>query len=228
MHQPCVALPCRTILQYCVSHCQPCRWNCVWREQMNSLVVTFGKDIFSSPLHGGKDVCQRVFCESFIFARYTFWVTAFCRIEKCRINIWHFEFRVFSLLHFFTSFNFPLMLVCFQAKVHSCRFEILHRYCHSVWEYCKMNHLIFGLMQISSPGYYLTWIFPSGKNFHAVEFPGFKCDSKISSHSDQWFRRYTQFRIQMTHTVTLSLYFWSLNQLSEMVDMSLDSVLCED
>ena len=107
-------------------------------------------------------------------------VQAFCRIEKCRINIWHFEFRVFSLLHFFTSFNFPLMLVCFQAKVHSCRFEILHRYCHSVCEYCKMNHLIFGLMQISSPGYYLTWIFPSGKNCHAVEFPGFKCDSKIA------------------------------------------------
>ena len=104
-------------------------------------------------------------------------VQAFCRIEKCRINIWHFEFRVFSLLHFFTSFNFPLMLVCFQAKVHSCRFEILHRYCHSVWEYCKMNHLIFGLMQISSPGYYLTWIFPSGKNCHAVVIPGFKCDS---------------------------------------------------
>ena len=40
-----------------------------------------------------------------------------------------------------------------------------------------MNHLIFGLMQISSPGYYLTWIFPSGKNCHAVVIPGFKCDS---------------------------------------------------
>ena len=38
-----------------------------------------------------------------------------------------------------------------------------------------MNHLIFGLMQISSPGYYLTWIFPSGKNCHAVVIPGFKC-----------------------------------------------------
>ena len=40
-----------------------------------------------------------------------------------------------------------------------------------------MNHLIFGLMQISSPGYHLTWIFPSGKNCHAVVIPGFKCDS---------------------------------------------------
>ena len=50
-----------------------------------------------------------------------------------------------------------------------------------------MNHLIFGLMQISSPGYYLTWIFPSGKNCHAVVIPGFKCDSsamvlQVSSH----------------------------------------------
>ena len=105
--------------------------------------------------------------------------TVNCRIERCRINIWHFEFRVFSLLHFFTSFNFPLMLVCFQAKVHSCRFEILHRFCHSVWVYCKMSHLIYALMQISSPGYYLTWIFPSGKNCHAVVIPGFKCDSII-------------------------------------------------
>ena len=78
------------------------------------------------------------------------------------------------------------MLVCFQAKVHSCRFEILHRYCHSVWEYCKMNHLIFGLMQISSPGYYLTWIFPSGKNCHAVEIPGFKCDSLQLSKWNDW------------------------------------------
>ena len=40
-----------------------------------------------------------------------------------------------------------------------------------------MNHLIYVLMQISSPGYYLTWIFPSGKNCHAVVIPGFKCDS---------------------------------------------------
>ena len=46
-----------------------------------------------------------------------------------------------------------------------------------------MNHLIFGLMQISSPGYYLTWIFPSGKNCHAVVIPGFKCESYIMPHA---------------------------------------------
>ena len=40
-----------------------------------------------------------------------------------------------------------------------------------------MSHLIYALMQISSPVCYLTWIFQSGKNCHAVEFPGFKCDS---------------------------------------------------
>ena len=78
---------------------------------------------------------------------------------------------------FFTSFNFLLMFLVFQAKIHSGRFEILQRFCLWVWVYCKMNHLIYALMQISSPGYYLTWIFPSGKNCHAVEFPGFKCES---------------------------------------------------
>ena len=80
---------------------------------------------------------------------------------------------------FFTSFNFLLMFLYFQAKIHSSRFEILQRFCLWVWVYCKMSHLIYALMQISSPGYYLTWIFPSGKNCHAVEFPGFKCDSIV-------------------------------------------------
>ena len=83
---------------------------------------------------------------------------------------------------FFTSCNFLLMFLFSQAKIHSSRFEILQRFCLWVWVYCKMNHLIYALMQISSPGYYLTWIFPSGKNCHAVEFPGFKCESPWWHH----------------------------------------------
>ena len=90
---------------------------------------------------------------------------------------------------FFTSFNFLLMFLYFQAKIHSSRFEILQRFCLWVWVYCKMSHLIYALMQISSPGYYLTWIFPSGKNCHAVEFPGFKCDSMLTYVDVFWYQK---------------------------------------